>query len=74
MSKASEWAEAPTFPREDLFWRGQWAEPQAYPVLFSGGRVRCAIMQSHGNGYVSLSREQALDLARWILDTFGDAP
>ena len=65
MSKASEWAAAPTFPRMDLVWR-PYQTLTAEPVLFPSG-LRCWVRVE---GIMSVP--DALALARWIVDTFGE--
>jgi hypothetical protein len=69
MSKASEWERTRDFPRRDLILSLS-EKAEAYPVLFHD-RLECGI-KSDWNEKVFLTKEQALKVGRWILDTFGD--
>jgi hypothetical protein len=70
MDKASEWAAAPTWPRRDLLWEKH-LPLNARPVLYpSEMTVEICCMGK----YVSMKPHEALSLARWIIDTFGDEP
>lgn len=66
MSKASEWAAAPTFPKEEFVWllspRWDTAECALYP---SGPRLAL-------KAYTALTPESAVKFAHWILAIFGE--
>ena len=71
MSKATEWAHDPTFGRTDL----GFAVPdmEAYPCLFPGEVVTCTMRLRHNGPHINLSPQEALALATWINDIFGEA-
>ena len=69
MSKASEWAAAPTFGHTDLGFSVP--EMEAYPCLFPG-RVTCTIRLRYNTPDINLSPQEALAFAKWLIDTFGE--
>ena len=71
MSKASEWSDRLNKrPRITIPALGQY---ESYPIhanVMDDGR--CAIQQGDGTPFC-ISEEQALELAKWINDTFGES-
>ncbi|HYE92212.1 MAG TPA: hypothetical protein VEA38_14380 [Terriglobales bacterium] len=73
MSKASEWAKNPTWPGPACL---SHKEPHATAEVFLFGADRpMLVLRRIPGGYASdamYTPAQALRLARWITDTFGD--
>ena len=78
MSKASEWAAAGGSPHGRLTFRDRNIE--AHTILTAGPRsaatAQRAMVSFSANGFylVRLRETEAINLARWILDTFGESP
>ena len=74
MSKASEWAKTindkPTV-RLDMVFEAEHAS--AMPVAYPGGRVGLSVRGDGGGMSPHFSAREALALADWIIDTFGEA-